>query len=375
MSYNLHKLFLYFATAVNLITIITSTVFIYENFNSQLKKEIIYLTISILILSFIITGLLFSYILTEKILFFKILISLYVLLSINVILFIFFSFYDHKLKDKISSYQEIIFGLIIASFTFSLLFFLLSDSFLLNKIEKVFEKYEGKIVEYNQFYPDKENCFYIKKGFLKNNYPFNINSDTIILPLKFDNCQIKVLNNNCFFKDSDLYNKRYQGETLKEIFDNFFSIVIEKIKNGETVAFPKGEWTFEKAPLITKYVNKYKNYLLLLSETYKEDLGNYLHKNNLLTPEALYQLDPDFEDIKFERDRKNLISNSNMDECDIIKNIIGERSGNYEEKNYKNMLTLTKDLEGHDEKKIELAKNLASKFKISEAKKIIKFLH
>lgn len=374
MTYNLHKIFLYFATAINLITIATSSAFIYENFNSQLRKEIIYLAIGILIFSFTITGLLFSYIYSEKFLYFKVLISLYVLLSINIILFIFFSFYKHDLKDKISSYQEVVFGLIIASFAISLLFFLLSDSFLLTKIENVFKNYQGKIVEYNQFYPDKENCFYIEKGVLKNNYPFDINSDKIILPLKFDNCQIKVLNNNCFFKDSDLYNKRYRGDTIKEIFDSFFNIIIKKIENGETVAFPKGEWTFEKAPLLTKYVNKYKEYLLLLSETYKENLGSYINKNNLLSPEDLYKLDPDFNNIRFERDRKNLIANSNMEDCDIIKNIIGERTNDYDEKKYRNMLTLTKDLEGHDEKKIELAKNLASKFEISEAKKLIKFL-
>lgn len=394
MTYNLHEIFLVITIIINLITIISSGFLGLKNINTDLKKEVVYSSISICVLSFIIMCLLITYMTTKKLIFFKFLIASYVFLTLNIGLFIFFSFYKDNITKKLSENQEFIFSAIIISFGISLLFFLLSDQYILKKIDKglkdtdiEMKNYKSKIVEYNEMYsPERNDYIYVEKSFLKDNNKeyYNI----ISLPTKIDNCKVKILSNNCYFKDSDLFTKdgnfstkkikgidinmKYKNKTLKDILDKFFIDIIYEVQNGNTVAFPQGVWEFEKCPLITKYVNKYKNYLLLLAETYDDNLSNYFNSSVLLTPEAIHKINPNLSSIREERieeRRKKFISmaakSKGMDECDFITSAIGKRKGKENDDVFKFMMTLVKDLDCHDEKKIELAKNLSSNFNSS----------
>lgn len=386
--YNLHQIFLTIANIINLATVVTSGIFCFKNLNSNLKKEVTYSSLGIFTLSFIIMCLLITYTVTKKLLFFKYLIAFYVFLTINIGIFVFFSFYDYKVTDHLNDHFEMLFGIMIASFGISLLFFLLSDQFLLKKIDKglgdediEMDKFDSKIIEYSRMYgPERKDYIYVETSTLKtiDNEYYNI----IELPTRVDKCNIKLLRNDCFFKDSDLFkkdgtfstkrfntmgiNKKYKNQTLKEILDKFFEDVVYQVKNGNTVAFPKGEWQFEKCPLITKYVDNYKDYLLLLSETYGEDLSLYFNSNVLLTAEAIYKIKPDLNSIRDERieERRNKFvsmaaKSQGMDECDFISSVIGKRKGKHDDDLIKFMMTLVKDLDCHDEKKLELAKNLS----------------
>jgi hypothetical protein len=314
----------------------------------------------------------------------------YVLLTITIFLLIFFSFYKYDFNNKIDDGQKLVYYLILISFFISLLFFLFSERWFLKHFSKDSESIKerentkAKIIEYSRFYNQSRNdIIYVEEGNLKEDIDYY---NIIKLPVKNSDCKVKLLNKECYFKDSDLfkkdgsfsekkfigsqYDRKYKNKTLKQIFDKVFEDIIYHIRNGNIIAFPEGKIDVPKAPLISKYINNYKNYLLVLSETYDQDLPQYFNSKVLLTPEAIHHLNPDFDSIREENNQERkatLISlaakNSKMDECDFISSIVGKRKDKADSQLEKYMLTLVKDKNCHDEKKEELAKDLSVKFK------------